>query len=234
LSSATNPELSILMPAFNEEATIERAIERVLEADLGVDSYELLVVENGSLDSTRRVLTEREWPAEVKPIFVDRNRGKGDAIRRALPRAAGTFSVILDADLEYDPADIAKLVQPLRDGSADAAMGTRFFHSHSAYGFWYVIGGRSVTLAANALYDAWISDILNCYKAMPTDRFRSLQLREDGFAIDAEIPARLLRDGAKIYEVPVDYMARTQSEGKKLRPRDAAKIIWTLLRCRWD
>ena len=180
------------------------------------------------------MLAGRDWPAEVKILLVDQNRGKGDAIRRALSRATGTLSVVLDADLEYDPADIAKIVRPLRDGNADASMGTRFFHSHSAYGFWYVVGGRAVTLAANALYDAWLSDILNCYKAMPTERFRALPLREDGFAIDAEIPARLLREGAKIYEVPVDYTARTQAEGKqKLRPRDAARILWTLLRCRW-
>jgi glycosyltransferase involved in cell wall biosynthesis len=227
-------DLSILMPAYNEQATIERAIERVLEADLGVGSFELVVVENGSTDNTREVLTRREWPQQVKISLVDRNRGKGDGVRTALAEATGTYSAILDADLEYDPGNLADLVKPLNDGIAEAVFGTRIFQAHSAYGFWYVLGNRVINLAANVLYNAWISDLLNCYKVMPTELFRSLGLSEEGFAIDAEIPARLLRAGASIYEVPVTYRARRREEGKKLQARDGLKILWTLLRCRLD
>jgi glycosyltransferase involved in cell wall biosynthesis len=224
-------ELSILMPAYNEEATVERAIERVLEADLPVP-FELVVVENGSTDRTRKVLTGREWPAQVRIVTVDENRGKGAGVRRALQEASGRYSAILDADLEYNPAELADLLEPFRDGHVGAVIGTRIFQSHSAYGFWYVIGNRVINLGANLLYNAWISDILNCFKVMPTDLFRSLDLREDGFGIDAEIPARLLRRGVVIYEVPVTYRARKREEGKKLSARDGFRVLRTLLRCR--
>jgi dolichol-phosphate hexosyltransferase len=227
-------DLSILMPAYNEQATIEPAIERVLDADLGVGSFELIVVENGSTDDTRRVLTGREWPEQVRITTVERNKGKGDGVRTALAEARGTYSAILDADLEYDPGNLAELIKPLESGISEAVFGTRIFQAHSAYGFWYVLGNRVINLAANMLYNAWISDLLNCYKLMPTELFRSLGLREDGFAIDAEIPARLLRAGASIYEVPVTYTARRREEGKKLKARDGTRILWTLLRCRLD
>ncbi len=226
-------ELSILMPAYNEEATIELAIERVLEAPLGVESFELIVVENGSTDSTRSVLAGRQWPEQVRIVEVDRNKGKGDGVRHALAVASGTYSAILDADLEYDPADIAKLIEPLREGTADAVFGTRLFHAHSTFGFWYVLGGRAVNVAANALYNTWLSDLSSCHKAMATERMRSLRLREDGYTIEAEIGARLLRSGAVIYEVPVNYSARSREAGKKITVLDGLRMFWTLLRCRF-
>lgn len=228
------PELSVLMPAFNEEASIETAIEHVLAAELGVDGVELIVVENGSTDRTRKILEGREWPAGVRILYVDRNVGKGDAIRRALAEARGDYTAVLDADLEYEASDLAHLLEPLLRGDAQMVMGTRLFQSHSAYGFWYVLGNRVINLTANALYNAWISDVLNCLKVMPTELFRSLPLREDGFGIDAEIPARLLRAGVRIYEVPVTYRARSREEGKKLTARDGVRIMATLLRCRLD
>jgi glycosyltransferase involved in cell wall biosynthesis len=224
-------DLSILMPAYNEEATIERAIERVLEAELPVD-YELIVVENGSTDRTRAVLTGREWPANVRVVTVDVNRGKGDGVRRALEHARGHYSAVLDADLEYRPAEIAQLLAPFDDDHVGAVIGTRVFQSHSAYGFWYVVGNRAINFTANLLYNAWLSDMLNCFKVMPTELFRSLDLREDGFGIDAEIPARLLRRGVVIYEVPVTYRARKRKEGKKLTTMDGLRVLRTLVRCR--
>jgi len=219
------------MPAYNEEATIERAIERVLEAELPVD-YEVIVVENGSVDGTRAVLTGREWPSHVRVVTVEVNRGKGAGVRRALQEARGEYSVILDADLEYNPEEIGALLEPFDDGHVGAVIGTRIFQSHSAYGFWYVVGNRAINLTANLLYNAWISDILNCLKVMPTELFRSLDLRENGFGIDAEIPARLLRRGVVIYEVPVTYRARRREEGKKLTTMDGLRVLRTLLRCR--
>jgi glycosyltransferase involved in cell wall biosynthesis len=225
-------DLSILMPAFNEEATVEAAIERVLDTKFPVTEVELIVVENGSTDRTRELLTAREWPAGVRLLFIDRNRGKGRAVRTAVSEARGHYTAILDADLEYNPADIAALLEPLLAGEADAAFGTRVFQAHSAYGFWYVLGNRVINLTANVLYNAWVSDIMNCLKVMPTDLLRSLPLREDGFGIDAEIPARLLRAGAVVYEVPVTYRARSREEGKKLAARDGVRLLLTLLRCR--
>jgi glycosyltransferase involved in cell wall biosynthesis len=228
------PDLSILMPAYNEQATVAEAIDRVLAAELPVKERELIVIENGSTDRTREVLSERDLPQEVRVLELDRNVGKGGAVRHGLERARGTYTAILDADLEYDPADIGRLLEPLVSGEAQAAIGTRVFQAHSAYGFWYVVGGRTISTAASMLYDTWLSDILNCLKAMPTDVMRSLDLRRSGFEIDAEIPARLLRAGVGIYEVPVTYKARSRGEGKKLTAADGMRILGTLVRCRFD
>jgi dolichol-phosphate hexosyltransferase len=226
------PDLSILMPAFNEEATIAAAIERALAAELPVDDVELIVVENGSTDSTRGVLEGREWPMNVKIVYLDRNRGKGGALRVALEEAAGTYTAILDADLEYRVADLADLLPPLISGESEVVIGTRVFKSHSAYGFWYVVGGRAMSMVANVLFNAWLSDILCGLKAMSTDLLRSLPLREQGFSIDAEIPALALRRGIRIYEVPISYTARSRAEGKKLTARDGVHVLATLVRCR--
>ena len=222
----------MLMSAYNEEATIARAVERVLAASYPVDDVELVLVENGSTDHTREVLAAGDWPESVRIVHVDRNRGKGAGIRTALEHARGRWSAVLDADLEYDPAEIALLLEPLLEGKADAAIGTRLFQSHSAYGFWYVAGNRVINLMANMLYNSWLSDICNCYKVAETDVLRSLGLSEDGFGIDAEIPALLLRSGRKIYEVPVTYSARSREEGKKLTAADGARLLGTLVRCR--
>jgi glycosyltransferase involved in cell wall biosynthesis len=228
------PEVSILMPAYDEQATVVEAVGRALAAELPVPARELIVVENGSTDGTRAALLDREWPDEVRIVCLDRNLGKGRAVREALRHASGRFAAILDADLEYDAADLAVVLEPLLSGDAEAVIGTRIFKSHSAYGFWYVLGNRVINTAANALYDAWLSDVLNCVKAMPTDLFRSLALRENGFGIDAEITARLLRSGVRVYEVPVSYAARSREEGKKLTAADGLRILATLLRCRFD
>lgn len=225
-------DLSVLMSAYNEEATITRAIERVLEARYPVDDVELVVVENGSTDRTREVLAASDWPESVRIVHVEENRGKGAGIRTALGHARGHWSAILDADLEYDPAELRLLLEPLLEGKADAAIGSRLFQSHSAYGFWYVAGGRAINLMANMLYNSWLSDICNCYKVAETAALRSLDLSEDGFGIDVEIPARLLRSGRKIYEVPVTYSARSREEGKKLTAADGARLLGTLVRCR--
>ncbi len=226
------PELTILMPAFDEEATITTAIERVLATDLPVDRFELIVIENGSTDGTRAVLEGREWPESVRILELASNRGKGGAVRYGLEHARGAYTAIIDADLEYDAADLAELLPPLTTGQASAVIGTRAFKSHSAYGFWYVIGGRLMSLAANMLFNAWISDITSGLKAMPTELLRSLPLREQGFAIDAEIPALAMRRGIRIYEVPISYRARTREQGKKLTAADGLRILRTLVRCR--
>jgi glycosyltransferase involved in cell wall biosynthesis len=226
-------ELSILMPVYNEEATIERAIERVLAADVGTDSYELVVVDDGSTDRTRKLLAGREWPEQVRIIHAAENRGKGKAIRTALDEAGGTYAVILDADLEYDPNDLRELLVPVRDRVADAAFGTRAFRAHSAYSFWYVMGNRFLSMATNVIFNTWITDVYTCFKLMPTELMRSLSLRENGFTIEAEITGRLLRAGARIHEVPITYVARRREEGKKIRPSDGLRGLMTLLRIRF-
>jgi glycosyltransferase involved in cell wall biosynthesis len=231
--SALVPELTLLMPVYNELATIEAAIENVLEADYGVDDVELIVIDDGSGDGTRAKLETGDWDERVRVLYRTENGGKGAAIQTGLREAQGRYCAIIDADLEYSPADIAKLLEPLLAGEAEAVFGARGFASHSSYGFWYVIGNKAVTLAANVLYNSWISDIMTCHKVMPTELFRALDLREPGFGIEPEITARLLRAGVRIYEVPVSYRARSREEGKKLRAFDAVRVLWTLLRCRF-
>jgi dolichol-phosphate hexosyltransferase len=227
-------ELSILMPAYNEEASIERAIQRVLDADVGTEDYELVVVDDGSTDGTRAILQSGDWPEQVRINYADRNGGKGRAIREALMLANGRFSVILDADLEYDPNDLKRLLGPVRDGRADAVYGTRAFQSHSAYSFWYVMGNRFLSMATNVIFNTWITDVYTCFKLMPTELMRSLDLHENGFGIEAEITGRLLRSGAQIYEVPISYVARSREQGKKIRPTDGFRGLMTLLRIRFS
>ena len=224
------PEITIAMPAYNERATIERAVQSVLDAEL--PSYELLVVDDGSTDGTQEILANGSWPAHVRVLQHERNRGKGEALRTAVREARGRYTTVLDADLEYRADDIPALIEPLRSGDARAVFGTRGFQSHSAYSFWYVVGNRGVALAANMIYNSWISDIMTGHKAIETELFRSLELRERGFAIEAEITARLLSRGVRIYEVPVIYRARSREEGKKLTALDGVRVIITLLRCR--
>jgi glycosyltransferase involved in cell wall biosynthesis len=228
---AATTEVTIVMPVFNEHLRLERAVDAVLAVHVS-DDMELLIVDDGSTDGTRDILRERSWPSQVRVIYHDRNRGKGAAIRTALAEARGIYTTIMDADLEYEPSDIPALVAPLRAGDAKAVFGTRAFQSHSAYSFWYVVGNRSVTFAANLLYNSWISDMMTGHKAMSTELFRSLELRERGFGIEAEITARLLRRGIRIYEVPVGYTARSREEGKKLTALDGLRVLRTLLRCR--
>jgi glycosyltransferase involved in cell wall biosynthesis len=223
--------LSILMPVYDERATVEAAIADALSAELPV-ARELVVVDDGSTDGTTELLRDQTWPSEVKLVFHERNRGKGAAVRTALEHASGDFSAILDADLEYRAADLAPMLEPLLAGDANVVFGTRAWHAHSSYGFWYVMGNKAVTFATNLIYNCWISDVMTCHKAMRTEVFRSLSLRERGFGIEPEIAARVLQTGERIYEVPITYRARSREEGKKLTALDGLRVLRTLVRCR--
>jgi dolichol-phosphate hexosyltransferase len=225
--------LSILMPVYNERATVEAAIADALSADLPVER-ELIVVDDGSTDGTVELLRAHTGDARMNVVFHERNLGKGAAMRTALQHATGDYAAVLDADLEYRAADLAPMLEPLLSGEARVVFGTRAWHSHSAYGFWYVLGNKAVTFATNLLYNCWISDVMTCHKAMSTELFRSLPLRERGFAIEPEIAARVLRAGERIYEVPIAYRARSREEGKKLTALDGLRVLRTLVRCRVD
>ena len=170
-------DLSILMPVYNEQATIWEAVQRVFDTELPIDGVELVVVDDGSTDATSSILADSSWPSELKVLSHPTNQGKGAAIRTAAAQASGEYSAILDADLEYDPADIGRLLEPMLAGRAEAVFGTREFESHTSYGAWYVLGNKTVTMAANLLYNSWISDLMTCLKAMRTERLKSLRLR---------------------------------------------------------
>lgn len=226
------PVLSILMPVFDERATIAGAIADVLGADLPVPS-ELIVVDDGSIDGTGEVLASGGWPADrVRVLRHESNGGKGAAVRTALGAARGEIAAILDADLEYRAADLALLLRPLLDGESNAAFGVRRHDEHTGGSRRYALGSRAMTLATNALFGARLHDAMTCQKAIRTDVMRSLGLTASGFEIEAEITARLIQRGEHIVEVPVSYRARGSDEGKKLTPVDGARVLATLLRCR--
>jgi glycosyltransferase involved in cell wall biosynthesis len=227
-----NPELTILMPVYNERGTIEEAIADALGADLPVAGRQLVIIDDGSTDGTREWLREVSLPDNVEVVQHPRNLGKGAALRTGLGHARGTYSAVLDADLEYAAADLAPVLEPLLAGKARVVFGTRAWTSQSSFSFWYVMGNKSVTMATNVLYNCWISDVMTCHKAMSTELFRSLRLRERGFAIEPEIAARVLQSGERIYEVPIGYAARSRDEGKKLTAVDGIRVLRTLLRCK--
>jgi len=224
--------LTILMPVYNEAATVLAAVDDALIAELPVDRRELIVVDDGSTDGTAELLRDAELPESVRVEFHQRNRGKGAALRTGLAVATGDITAVLDADLEYRAADLAVLLEPLLAGDAKVVFGTRMWSSHAAFSFWYVIGNKAVTFATNLLYNCWISDVMTCHKVMRSDLFKSLSLREDGFAIEPEIAARVLRAGERIYEVPISYRARSREAGKKLDSLDGLRVLVTLVRCR--
>jgi dolichol-phosphate hexosyltransferase len=223
--------LSILMPVYNERATVERAIMEVLETELPTE-FELIVVDDGSTDGTSDVLDGRDWPKVVTRVRHPRNAGKGEAVRTALQHARGEFAAIFDADLEYDPADLSLLLPPLLTGRANAVFGVRAFDGYTSHSFLYVLGNKGVTLAANVLFNVYLRDIMTCHKAIRTEIFRDLPLSARGFDIEPEITARLLQRGERIFEVPIHYRARTTEEGKKLTAVDGFRVLRTLVRCR--
>ena len=225
--------LSILMPVYNERERIERAIAEVLATELPSD-FELIIVDDGSTDGTREILRNGSWGDRVRLIEHDHNQGKGAAIQTALTHAHGEFSCIFDADLEYDPADLALLMPPLLDGRANASFGVRAFDGYTSHSFLFVLGNKGVTLACNVLYNVYLHDIMTCHKMIRTEVFRSLPLRSAGFSIEPEITARLVQHGERIFEVPVHYRARATDEGKKLTALDGFRVIATLLRCRFS
>jgi dolichol-phosphate hexosyltransferase len=219
------------MPVFNEAATVRQAIDEVLAADTGMD-LELIVVDDGSTDGTREILDQDGWPERVRVLHHPHNEGKGAAVRTALAAARGEFCAIFDADLEYDPADLAKLLPPLAAGDTNAVFGVRAFDGYTSHSFLYVLGNRGVTLVANVLFNVYLRDLMTCHKAIRTEVFRSLPLRACGFSIEPEITARLLQRGERIFEVPVHYKARSFEEGKKLTAMDGVRTVATLVRCR--
>jgi dolichol-phosphate hexosyltransferase len=223
--------LSVLMPVYNERPTVERAVAEVLDTEMPVD-FELVVVNDGSTDGTRELLEAMDWPDNARLFHHDANRGKGAAVQTALSHARGDIAAVFDADLEYDPGDLASLLPPLLEGHANAVFGVRAFDGYTSHSFLYVLGNKGVTLAANVLFNVYMRDIMTCHKAIRTDVFRQLPLSARGFDIEAEVTARLLQAGERIYEVPISYRARSTAEGKKLNSIDGFRVLRTLIRCR--
>lgn len=217
--------LSIVMPVYNEAATIANAIDRVLDVDYPCP-VELIVVDDGSTDRTARLLrayAARGVIVRCHPV----NRGKGAAVLTGVRHATGTHVLILDADLEYTPVDIPALLIPVIDGTADHVFGSRVFGYYTRFpSYRFAMGGRLTTTMANMLFDSCLTDMHTCLKLVPVAHFRAMQLSQEGFGLDTELTAMMLRAGVRPYEVPITYNGRTLDEGKKITWRDG----WSCLR----
>ncbi len=219
-------KVSLIVPAFNEAATIGEVLDRIAALPL---ETQVIVVDDGSTDATAEIAASRG--AEV---IRQANRGKGAAIRAGIPRIEGEIAVIQDADMEYDPADIPALIEPIERGVADVVFGSRLSGGkpQRAYLFWHLMGNRFLSLLTNVLFNTTLSDMETGYKAFRTEVLRELDLREDDFAIEPEITGTVCKRKLRIYELPIAYYGRTYAEGKKITWRDGFKAIRVLLRVR--
>lgn len=226
--------LTIIVPSYNERDTVAGTLKALLATSFppGVE-IEVVVVDDGSTDGTEQLLEAFTDP-RLRYFRHARNRGKGAAVKTAAAAAAGDYMVIFDADAEYVPADLARAVQPVLDGDAEVVYGARTFGGATAHSFWYVLGNRGTTMAANALFNCWIADLHTCIKLLPLGLFRSLELTEDRFGLDTELTARLLAAGHRPYEIPVRYKARSHAAGKKITWHDGVHALGILLRVRWQ
>jgi len=222
--------LSVMIPAFNEERTLELILQHVLEQP---EVGEVIAVDDGSTDGTWAVMSRFAGKdPRVRAYRLEANQGKGAALRRAVAEVRMPFALVQDADLEYDPRDYPTLLRPLVEGRADVVYGVRGFAGQTAFSFWFVMGNKAVTFAANILFDCYISDLESGYKALRSDLWRRLNLQGRRFDIEPDITARVLRLGYRIHEVPIRYYARSRAEGKKLTWLDGLRAIVELVRLR--
>ncbi len=230
-------KLSVVIPAYNEAATIHKILDLVIAAPVNL-FLELIVVDDGSRDGTSEAVQawaqshQHRAGLDVKVVRKD-NGGKGTAVRRGIAESTGDFVLIQDADLEYEPADYPRLLQPLVDGEVDVVYGSRILGPDKGGTFMFYLGGRVVTLATNLLYFCWISDEPTCYKVFRGDLIRSIPLVCKGFEFCPEVTAKVLKRGHRIKDVPIRYHPRTVQEGKKIRARDGFIALWELLKWRF-
>lgn len=229
------PQLSILMPVYNEAKTIREIIAKVEAAPIGNIEKQLIIVDDGSTDGTREVLREIAASSRHNIYFHGHNMGKGAALRTALTYALGDIVLIQDADLEYDPAEYAELIKPIVEGRADVVYGSRLQGGKvsRAFNFWHYIGNKLLTFITNVLYNAILSDMETCYKVFRADVIKNMQIRSNKFDFEPEITAKVLRRKYKLYEMPISYYGRDFSEGKKITWRDGFAAIWALVKYRF-
>jgi glycosyltransferase involved in cell wall biosynthesis len=226
--------LSIVIPAYNERATVEDLLRRVAAAALpaGIER-EMIVVDDGSKDGTRELLREiaarGEWPLRLVEHAV--NQGKGAAIRTGFAAAAGDIVLIQDADLEYDPAEYPQLLAPILADQADVVFGSRFLGGpHRVLFFWHYVGNRFLTMLSNMLTDVNLSDMETCYKVFRREVLDGIDLQSNRFGIEPELTAKVAKQKVRIYEVPISYQGRTYAEGKKIGWKDGFSAIWAILK----
>ena len=225
-----DPLLSVVMPVFNELATVEEVIRRVLAVPLRI---ELVVVDDCSTDGTRDLLAKLQGELGFVLLLQPRNQGKGAALRRGFEAVTGDLVVIQDADLEYSPEELPQLIELICDGRADVVYGSRFLGRHRVFLFTHYLGNRVLTLLTNVLYNTMLTDMETCYKVMRSEVLNGLELESNGFGIEPEITAKIFKRHYRVYEVPISYDGRTYEEGKKISWRDGIVALWVLLKHRW-
>jgi glycosyltransferase involved in cell wall biosynthesis len=236
-SPAGKPKLSVLMPVYNERRTLRTIIRRVLEAPIPVP-LELIAVDDCSRDGSREILRElAAADPRIKPVFHEKNTGKGGAIHTAIAHMTGDIAIVQDADLEYDPADIPRVLKPILDGKADAVFGSRFLGSEArrVLYYWHSVANGFLTWVSNLISDLNLTDMETCYKAVRADILKQTRLKFKRFGIEPELTLRLAQWGARIYEVPISYSGRTYAEGKKITWKDGVRALLAILNIGlWD
>ena len=223
------PTLSVVIPVFNERQTIVEIVERVRNAPY---DKEIIIVDDASTDGTGDILDELAEASDITLFRHEKNRGKGAALRTGVRVASGDVTIIQDADLEYDPVDYPKILDPILSSKADVVYGSRFVggESHRVFYFWHSVGNKVLTLLSNALTGLNLTDMETCYKAFKTEILKSIDLKEDRFGFEPEITAKLARKRLRIYEVGISYSGRTYDEGKKIGWKDGMQAIWCILK----
>ena len=226
-----DPLLSVVMPVFNEQDTVEEIIRRVLAVKMRV---ELVVVDDVSTDGTLEILVRLQKEFGFVLLRQPRNAGKGAALRRGFSAVTGDMMIIQDADLEYSPEEYALMTPLITSGRADVVFGSRFLGTHRVFLLTHYLGNRLITFITNLLYNTMLTDMETCYKLMRIDVLRSMELRSNGFGIEPEITAKVFKRGYKVYEVPISYDGRGYEEGKKITWRDGVVALWVLLKYRFS
>jgi len=226
--------LSVVIPVYNEKATLRSLVQRVLDANIGSNKKELVLVDDGSKDGSDQIARDlaAEHPGVIKAFQQPQNMGKGAALRRGIQEATGDVVVIQDADLEYDPAEYPVLLQPILDGKADVVFGSRFLSGpHRVLYFWHSVGNRIFTTYSNMLTDLNLTDMETCYKMFRAPIIKSLTLKSDRFGFEPEVTAKLAKiPEIRIFEVPISYNGRTYAEGKKIGWKDGVAAMWWITR----
>jgi glycosyltransferase involved in cell wall biosynthesis len=224
------PEISVVIPCYNEVSTIEAILDAVRASE--IPDKEILVVDDGSTDGTREKLRSFEGQTGLRVIFHERNQGKGAALRTGFQAATGDVVIVQDADLEYDPKEYPKLLAPILAGKADVVYGSRFAggESHRVLYFWHYAANKLLTLFSNMFTNLNLTDMETCYKAFRREVIQKINLREKRFGFEPEVTAKVARMGCRIYEVGISYSGRTYAEGKKIGWRDGLRAIWCIVR----